>query len=374
MSKLAPRKIGIDCRLSGNTHAGIGRYIEELILRLPALEPQKEWVFFFAEQKQVSEYLKKTNSRFKNIKLVIAPIKHYSLAEQWRLPMIFAKEKLDLLHVPHFNVPLFYRGRLVVTIHDLLWHEFVGLQVTTLKPHIYFLKYLAYRLTTRIAVSKANVILVPAQTIKAVVAKYYPWAKAKIKVTTEGFSQEFAPKAPKKLAARPVSKLLIYVGSLYPHKNIEVVLKALPNLPDYQLQIVGARNVFQDQARALVKKYQVEDQVTFAGYLEDQKLKTLMDQALALVQPSLSEGFGLTGVEAMAAGLPVLASDIPIFKEIYQDGAIFFDPSQAHDFVQAVEQLEKTNRTQLAKKGQQVVSQYSWEEMADQTLAVYNSI
>lgn len=370
MSMIVSKRIGIDCRLSGNAHAGIGRYIEELILRLPKINKEISWVLFFNNKKQADEYLQKIGPHTNNLKIVIAPIQHYTLAEQLKLPQIFAKEKLDLLHVPHFNVPIFYSGKLVVTIHDLLWHEFVGLKATTLKPYLYFLKYLAYRFIAQLAIFKASLIFVPANTIKNVVHKYYPSSINKVLVTKEGFAQEFSQNLPTK-KTKPE---LLYVGSLYPHKNIEVVLKALSNLPNYHLNLVGARNIFQDQTKDLVTKYKVENQVSFLGYLTDKELKNKMSQAFALIQPSFSEGFGLTGIEAMAAGLPVISSNIPIFEEIYQDGAIFFNPHRSDDFVKAVKHLEQKDRPTIVNKGKEIVKDYSWDKMSFKTLTAYKTL
>lgn len=363
-------KIGIDCRLSGSTHAGIGRYIEELIIRLPSLAPDKFWVFFFSSSKQATEYLSKLKPKPSNFKIVIVPIGHYSLAEQFKLPKIFGEEKLDLLHVPHFNVPIFYRGKMVVTIHDLLWHEFRGLKVTTLKPILYYLKYWAYRLVTRLATHKAKLILVPAQTIKEIVSHYYPQSETKTIVTTEGFSGKFIEAKP---ATKP-SKNILYVGSLYPHKNIEVVLKALKSLPDYNLKLIGSRNIFSDQTKLEVIKLEVHKQVDFVGFLDDAALIKEMENAFALIQPSLSEGFGLTGIEAMAAGVPVLASDIPIFREIYQDGATFFDPHYPTDLVRAINVLEKIDRQAVIKRGHAVSKLYSWQKTAAATLDAYTKV
>jgi glycosyltransferase involved in cell wall biosynthesis len=369
MVDTSPRTIGIDCRLSGNAHAGIGRYIEELIIRLPLVDTKTTWVFFFFSKKQATELLEKFKQRPKNIRIVLAPVKHYSIKEQLVLPTLFQKEKLDILHVPHFNVPLFYKGTVVVTIHDLLWHEFRGLQVTTLKPYQYYLKYLAYRVITGLAIKKAHKIMVPAQTIRKIVARYYPWAKQKIVVTKEGHSQTFKPSQSKLQR----TKTFLYVGSLYPHKNISVILKALKSLPDYSLDIVGSRNIFQEQTRTIVEQLGVSSQVQFLGYLDDSELNKKLNQACALVQPSLSEGFGLTGIEAMAAGTPVIASDIPIFKEIYQDGALFFDPEYATDFVRTITTMGESDLETIIQKGKKVAQQYSWDTMTKETLNVYFS-
>lgn len=358
--------IGIDCRLGGARHAGIGRYIQNLVCRLPNQAPDIQWVLFVSEARQVSEFFE--NSQLLNVKVVLAAIPHYSLAEQLQLGGIFAREKLDLLHVPHFNVPVMYRGPLVVTIHDLLWHEYKGLGVTTLSPWKYWLKYLAYRAVTTLAISQALRILVPTQTIKDTIGKHYPNHVNKVMVTKEGASVSFNNLTS---AKQTPSKNIVYVGSLYPHKNIKLVIEALKKLPDYTLTIVGARSVFRESVERYVKTQNLDRQVIFAGYLADSALARLYHTAFALIQPSLSEGFGLTGIEAMASGVPVLASDIPIFKEVYQDAALFFDPYQVDSLVAAVEKLARSDRGQFLTKGQAVARQYSWDTMTTQTLAAY---
>ena len=352
-------KIGIDCRLSGITHAGIGRYIENLISRLPKEAPEIEWIFFYRTPDQVLPGL--------NVKWVLAPIKHYSLQEQTQLPSIFNQQKLDLLHVPHFNVPIMYPKKLIVTIHDLLWHQQRGAQVTTLKPWQYWGKYVGYKLVASQAVKKATKILVPAQTIKKTLAEYYPNSTDKIMVTHEGVDEKLLKYKDREIKRK--EKSLIYVGSLYPHKNVTLVLKALQELPDWKLTIVGSRNVFQDQTKVMAKKLGVEQQVKFAGYLKDQDLAQEIKAATVLVQPSLSEGFGLTGIEAMALGTPVLASNIPVFKEIYRNAAVYFDPKSTTSFVESL-----TKQKPTSKEMEEVVKQYSWDEMTKQTIKAYRSI
>ena len=352
-------RIGIDCRMSGISHAGIGRYIENLISRLPKEAPDIEWVYFYRHQNQIIPNL--------DVKYVQAPIRHYTFQEQTRLISIYKQEKLDLLHVPHFNAPIMYPGKLVVTIHDLLWHEQRGSHVTTLKSWEYWMKYVGYKLVASAAVKKASKILVPTSTIKKTLSNYYPKSTDKTVVTHEGVDEKLLRFKNEKVIKK--NKSLIYVGSLYPHKNVDLVLKALQDLTDWKLTIVGSRNIFQDQAKAEIEKLGIEKQVKFTGYLSDGKLAHKIKVATALVQPSLSEGFGLTGIEAMALGTPVLASDIPVFKEIYQDAATYFDPQSTTNFIQALSKL-KTDQ----KKMSEVVKQYSWDEMTKQTIETYRSI
>jgi glycosyltransferase involved in cell wall biosynthesis len=366
-------RIGIDCRLAGAQHAGIGRYIQKLVEQLVTrkYKPEVVWVLFFHDQAQAQEVLgKKFDRMSKAEQLVYIPIRHYSVAEQSQLPQVFHRAKLDLLHVPHFNVPVLYRGKLVVTIHDLLWHEYRGAQVTTLKPWQYWFKYLGYKWVAAQAVKKANLILVPAKTIQKTLERYYHKSASKIVVTKEGVDPiAVAPAVPKSQARQ-----LLYVGSLYPHKNVRLVIDSLKQLPGYTLLIVGARNVFQDQVKAYVKQHNLEKRVVFLGYVSDQELAKVYHQVEALVQPSLSEGFGLTGVEAMAHKVPVLASNIPIFQEIYGDAATFFNPKSSESFVKAVQKLATINKQTVIKRGLKQVEQYSWQRMADETFTAYQKV
>ena len=331
-------RIGIDARLSGSKHAGIGRYTENLITELLKNTSRDTYVCFFNDQEQAQSVLK-SQLENKNVSVVLTPVRHYTVAEQLQLPKLFSAHNLDLLHVPHFNIPILYTGKLIVTIHDLLWHEYKGGSVTTLSPIKYLFKYFFYRLVTRLAVTKAQKILVPAQTIKDTVIRFYPKTADKIVITKEGAHIA----NPKQLTDVPKRrKTLLYVGSLYPHKNVKLILQALPSLPNYKLLIVGSRNIFQERIQAYSKYKNIEERVEFLGYVPDSELAELYQSVSALVQPSFSEGFGLTGVEAMSFGASILASDIPIFKEIYQDVAYYFSPHSVASFIQAVHAFEQS--------------------------------
>lgn len=369
------KKIGIDCRLAGSKHAGIGRYIESLATRI-IRDKKYDWVLFFFDKNQAKEVLgqENLNKPPQNLKIVLAPITHYSLKEQINLPIIFQKEKLNLLHVPHFNIPLNYRGKMIVTIHDLLWHEQRGSSVTTLPFWKYWIKYASYKLITKHAVKKAGIILVPAKTVAETLASYYPKIKNKIVVTKEGVGEVYKKeigKTSKPLLKR--KKQFVYTGSLYPHKNLKLIIEALKKLPEYKLILVGSRNIFQKQTKKIIKKHSVEKQVEFAGFVPDLDLIKIYQESFALSLPSFSEGFGLPGIEAMAVGLPVLASNIKIFREIYQEAPIYFDPNSTKSFLLAVNTLEKQYPKQL-ELGLKVAKQYNWDKTVKETLGSYEKL
>ena len=395
---LAKKRIGIDARLSGKKHAGIGRYIENLLVRLPLEKPEIKWVYFFYDKKQLAELTQVFSQLSEKEKLgvtagdflsrfevVYAPISHYSWTEQKEMPRILEAEKLDLLHVPHFNIPLFYRGKIVITIHDLLWHEKKGLMATTLSPRVYWLKYILYRFLVGQAVKKTQKILVPTETTAKHVLHYYPRVKDKIIVTKEGFYQptpgifldsnshieeeKFSVKfdLPK--------KYLLYVGSLYPHKNIEVVLKSLSKyLTKIELIIVGSRSIFLEKTKEMVADLNLEKRVHFLGFVDDNELAKIYQRALVLIQPSFWEGFGLTGLEAMNFKTPVLASNIPVFHEVYGEAALFFDPQSSKDLAKKIEELTPELREKMIKRGEVQTQIYDWQKMTYETLRVYQQI
>lgn len=364
-------RIGIDCRLAGQRHAGIGRYTQNLVRESLQLPNQFHWVLFFSDQEQADQVLGQLKQKYTSkLTVVLAPYRHYSFNEQLQMPRLIHAQNLDLLHVPHFNIPLFYTGKVVVTIHDLLWHEYKGADVTTLPMWQYWPKYLMYRLTVGAAVKHAQKILVPAQTVADQVIRYYPQTKPKIVITPEGVEPQFFTH---QVSAKP-EKYFVYLGSLYPHKNVKVVIQALKKLPTFTLKIVTSRSVFQQQLKQAVIKEDLIKQVEFLGYQTDNQVADLLQHATALVQPSLSEGFGLTGLEAMAAGTPVIASDIPIFREVYQDHATYFDAHSPKSFVEAATAVQTTNREQSIKAARQFVQKYQWTTMAKQTVAVYETI
>lgn len=353
-------RIGIDCRLAGVDHAGLGRYIQGLVTQLLLDYPKEDWVLFLSKKQHLNLFPNTVNFAH-----VITPCQHYSLAEQWQMYRAFYKANLDLLHVPHFNVPLLYKRPFVVTIHDLLWHEQRGTYVTTLNPCIYWLKYFAYKLVVKNAVSRAQKILVPSRTVAQTVRHFYPTCHNKLVVSYEGID----------LASSPVDTLtfkkpyLLYVGSLYPHKNVELILKTLAELP-YDLVIVSSRDVFFTKFSLIIERYQLKSKVHILHQPSDPVLFSLYRHAEALIQPSFSEGFGLTGLEAMLAHTPVLASDIPVFKEIYQTGALYFNPHDLQSLLAQINILSK-EKTRLIKIGKQVVSKYSWKKTAQITYGSY---
>lgn len=374
-------RIGLDCRLGGLAHAGIGRYIEQLVGELLDLMPANQLVLFFSSTQQVRSSQIFTSAKKRGVEIILAKVAHYSFAEQVKLVKIFNDANLDLLHVPHFNVPLLYQKPTLITIHDLLWHQYQGTTVTTQPKAIYWLKYLGYRVVSSQALKKARAIMVPTKFVKTEILKRYPNYQDKITVTYEGVNTSHFKKISRGEFQKKWPSLrdpyILSVGSLYPHKNVGLILEALRDFSDLKLAIVGSRNVFQDKFKRRVKELGLTKQVEFLGFIDDAELGSIYQYSLALVQPSLSEGFGLTGLEAMMQKTRVLASDINVFREVYGDHALFFDPHSATSLSNKIKQvLRETNASRREKIGaaHHHASQFSWNKLAKQTLSLYQKI
>lgn len=368
-------KIGIDIRLWGVKHAGIGRYTEELIKNLQEVDEENVYVLFCrkADKEEIPER--------KGWRKVVADIPHYSLKEQILLPGIFSKEKLDLLHVPHFNVPILYRGKFIATIHDVLWHEFRGTDVTTLPASLYLIKHLGYRFVVNNTLHRATKIITPTNTIKNNLTERFGISPEKIAVTYEGAPVHFhisiyeSKRILEKYGIR--KPYLLYVGSLYPHKNVESIIRALKLVKEsVALVIVSSRNVFAERFMKFIEKEGAQELVKLLGYVPDEELAVLYKNAEAFVFPTLSEGFGLPGLEAMTAGTPVICSDIPVLHEVYGDAALYFNPKDANDIANKIMLIYANEKLQeeLITKGEKQAKQYSWHKMAEETLVVYDKV
>lgn len=172
---------------------------------------------------------------------------------------------------------------------------------------------------------------------------------------------------------------LLYVGSLYPHKNVETLVKALKilitnNQLPMTLTVVCGRSFFWKRFKKFIENENAQDFVKLVGYVPDEDLAVLYKNSEAFIFPTLSEGFGLPGLEAMAAGTPVVCSDIPVLREVYGDAALYFNPKNANDIASKIMQIysNKTLRSNLMAKGKERAKYYSWRKMAEETLKVYN--
>ena len=381
-----PLRIGIDARFYGGEQSkGLGRYTQKLIEHLLSIDEHNQYVIFVQEE-QFAEWEKLHGGKIHpNVNLVEAPYRWYSIAEQLFMPIKIWQHKVDFMHFPHFNVPLFYRGKFIVTIHDLIISRFPTERATTLGPMMYRIKQLAYNLVIRHAAKDAHRIITVSEYSKADIQDFFSIPADKITVTYEAVDP--FPSATdsfddyKVLQRYNIEKpYMLYVGNAYPHKNIETVLRAVATLKREnrlfaKLVLVGKDDYFYLRIKQQAWALDIEDVVQFTGFVADEDLPSLYRSAFAYIFPSRYEGFGLPPLEAMYYNTPVISSNSSCLPEILGEAALYFDYKDENGIISQIFRLydDPTLNESLRAKGQQQVQKYNWLTMAEQTLALYES-
>jgi len=377
-------KIIIDARMYGLEHTGIGRYIINLINQIDKIsfqsEDKNEYIILLRKK-----YFDSLVFKNKNIKKVLADYSHYSFKEQFLLPFQLFLLKPNVVHFPHFNVPFLWFGKYVVTIHDLIKHQSRGIKTTTHNPFIYWLKHIFYLFIVYSAVKRAKKVITPSKWWKNELIKIYNLTQDKVVVTYEGVDDKF--KFKKESSSNVLEKFkikkpfVIYTGSLYPHKNADRLLEAIIKINrekkiKLNLVLVCARNFFLKRFEKKVKDKKAESLVKLVGFVDDKDLVALYKEAEAFVFPSLLEGFGLTGLEAMSLGLPTICSSASCLPEVYGQAVAYFDPLDINDMVEKIIQVVSDDdfKKCLTKAGFKKVKEYSWNKMAKETLMIYKSV
>jgi glycosyltransferase involved in cell wall biosynthesis len=363
-------RIGIDARLWEQT--GVGRYIRNLVLNLQKIDKKNHYVLFVRNQdlESVSKVVKN-----KNWKTVEANIKWHSIAEQIKFPLLFNKEKLDLVHFPYFSVPISYQKPYVVTIHDLIINHFSTGEASTLAYPLYVGKRLSYKFIIRRAAKNARRIIVPSNATKEEIIDHLKILGKKINVIPEASDKNLKAQNPKTKIQIP-EKYFLYVGNAYPHKNLVSLIYAFNKIAkddkDLKLILVGQKDFFYQR----LEEENSSDKIVFYGKATDRELANLYSNAIALVMPSLMEGFGLPVLEAMSLHCLVVCSDIPSFREIASNSAIYFHPEDVNDIKETMKSVYLNNERYRKEKLEPAFKKsqkYSWEKAAIETLNVYES-
>lgn len=383
MEREKQKKIGIDARFYGE--AGPGRYTKNIVAHLERIDGVNKYVVFL-RQRGFDSY-KPENPNFEK---VLADYKWYSFDEQFGFLFKILKYKLDLLYVPHFNIPVLYPGKLVTAIPDLIMHTFSTERGTTLFKPYFKLKKLVYKLVVRFAVRRSKKIIVPSQTVLDEFLKYYPnVSKEKYAVAKEGIDPDIktadVSRGFEVLDKFGIKKpFLLYISSMYEHKNVPCLIQAFEILiTKYkypgQLVLVGKKDKFSENVTRLVSGMGLSERVLLPGmrdYIDDQDACAMRSECDVYVFPSLKEGFSLTPMEAQYFGKPCVISNIPIHNEVYGDSVLYFDPSSVNDMAEKINALltDEGLRQDLINRGYKNIIKYSWDKTADVTLRVFNEI
>jgi len=368
--------VGIDARMFGPSvgGGGLGRYVEQLVYGLQALDAENRYLLFLKKENE-----KLCQIRNDHFKTRLANIHWYSLQEQFSLPKIIDSANLDLVHFPHWNVPIALKTPFIVTIHDLiLLDEPASSKTTTRSPLIHLTKRIGYKVVLKRAIERSRHIIAVSEFTKESIIRHFPKISSdKITVVYEGITKLPPPASNFQL---PTSPFFLYVGNAYPHKNLEALLHAFSFFhklhPEVKLVLAGRHDIFYKRLQKELDEIDIpRETVAFVMNPSDAELSSLYSKATVYLFPSRIEGFGLPPLEAMQHGVPVISSNAGSLPEILGTAAEYFPPSDIEAMVEAMEKAINNTalRQKMIKNGHKQTRNYSWKRMAKEILDIYEN-
>ncbi|CAN5426155.1 glycosyltransferase family 1 protein [soil metagenome] len=362
------KKIVIDAR---ELRTSSGRYVERLLHYLQEVDSDLSHRYVVLLTPKDFDGWTPKSKRFEK---VICRHKEFTFGEQLGFAWQLYKLRANLVHFPFVQQPILYQKAVVTTIQDLTTLRFPNPSKNRL---VFWFKQKIYRWVILIAARKSRHIITPTEFVKDDVAKFTRTNSRKITFTHEGADSVTAK--PEELPELVDQQFIMYLGRPTPHKNLPRLIESFVELkqkhPELLLVLAGKTDSNYKRIARDVKKQGIPD-VIFTGYISDGQLRWLYEHCAAYIFPSLSEGFGLPGLEAMSCGAPVVSSNATCLPEVHGDAAQYFDPLDVADMAKAINAVltKPELRKHLVVAGKRQVSKYSWRRMAEQTLAIYKDV
>jgi glycosyltransferase involved in cell wall biosynthesis len=258
------------------------------------------------------------------------------------------------------------RYKLILTLHDVIYYQFPT------PPHqLPALQRLAWRAfhwakwPQRMRLNQADYIVTVSQTSRQLIQQ--------MRLTDRKVGVVYNAPSLAPIGLTKTRKELVYVGSFMEYKNVELLVHAMQLLPDYKLHLVS--KITPERKQELLGLAASPKQFKFWNGASDEQYNQLLGRAFALVSASRAEGFGLPLLEAMAQGVPAIATDMPIFHEVCEDAGTYFDPNSPESFAHAVHILENPmhHKTMIAK-GRTQAAKFSWDKSAQELLRIMRQL
>jgi glycosyltransferase involved in cell wall biosynthesis len=367
-------RIAIDARKLHDF--GIGTYIRNILTELSRLDRTNEYVVLCRP-----DDIDSGDVLGRNFRMVPEPAPTYSVSEQFKIPLSLARERVQLVHEPHYVLPPLVRCRSVVTIHDCI--------------HLMFPQYLPSKLahiyakgSMWSAARKANRILTVSEASKRDILRFFDVPPDKVVVIHNAIDERFL--APPDFERMDLIRqryqldhpFVLYVGNIKPHKNIERLIDAFGRArssgcpADVKLVIIGDEISKYPGLRQSVHKHKLDKHVRFLGFQPMETLAAFYRLARAFVFPSLYEGFGLPPLEAMACGTPVVTSNVSSLPEVAGGAALLVDPYDAGAIAAGICQAltDEPLRAELTARGQERARSFSWAQSVKKIHEIYMQV
>lgn len=369
-------KISIDARgINLYKGTGIGTYTENVIRELLNIDKENDYTLFWTGKDY--DFFKKSNS-----KIVFSSNRHGGFYENFYIPRYIERNNIDLHHIPQNGIGLTesYSTNSIVTLHDLIPYTL---------PETVGKKYLErfLREMPKIIDKTKGILTVSEYSKKDILKFFQGYPEEKIFVTPLAANSNFKP-LDKNVCKDFVKEnfsintpYILYIGGFSTRKNVCELILAFnqinPSLKTpYTLVLGGAVKDEGEKLVSLVESLNLQNNVIFTGYLNDNILPILYNGAEAFVYPSIYEGFGLPPLEAMSCKTAVITSNLTSIPEVTGDAAILIDPFNSEELATNLFKLLDNDelRNNLASKGYIKSLEFSWKNTAQKTLEAYNSL
>lgn len=357
-------------------------YLNQLFKHLSIIDEKNEYIIITTKRGKKALHINYKNFQVFSFKMPsLSPILRL-FWEQFCLWHILKKRKADILYSPANIGLIFHSFPTVLMIQTVAPFDLKMIK----KQNIYYqLKFNLLKILTTLSVEKARNVIFITNKAREELSHYYKLPERKTSVIYHGRSTLFRPdldynrlqEIKKKYG---LGEFILYISNIYQYKNFWELIKAFSLIkdevnPDLKLALVGKSfdNRYTESLKALVSSEKMEDRVIFFGYIPYEEVPFLYVLCKLFVYPSTCESFGMTLVEAMACGSPILASNIEPMPEICQDAAIYIDPYNPQDIAEKI-QTTLTNDTlirDLKRLSLKRASYFSWEDTAKKTLQVF---
>lgn len=371
-------KIGIDAHNLEGKRTGVGRYLFNL-LKIWAILPKEsdiKFILYFKDEIPVD--LPKSDL----FEMRLLRVKSTACFTHWNLPRGAQKDNLNILFCPAYVAPIFYRGKIALTLHDISYEA---------RPKEFNWRSPADRILlkwiSKASAKKAAVIFTPSEFSRQEVMKYYKIEPKKIMTThlavekeIRNFNREIATQEIEAIKVKYglKSNFIFYVGSIFSRRHLKEVIEAFSYLAkeknDWQLLLGGRDYTTRESVIRLAVKKNKEfgrEAILQVDFIDDNDLKLLYSACTFFIWLSDYEGFGLPVLEAMSLGVPVLTSRSSSLVEVASQATLLIENNSSVEEIHwAMKRLAEDNQllSELSRTGRRQAEKFSWQTCAEKTL------
>lgn len=403
-------KIGIDAsRANREFKTGTEWYSYYLIKNLIEIDKENKYILYL--DKPASDYFLKDlnleNNKHVKVKLLKWPFKFFWTLGRMSLEMIIARP--DVLFVPAHVMPFFFPKKSITTIHDIafirnkrlynkevvefnsnlvkrIFRVFVNI-FTRGKCKLRSSDYLNW--STKFALKRVKKIISVSNFTKKEILAHYKIKGEKIVVVHNGFIDSLYKKIDNQNEVENVlfsyglnNPYFLYAGRIEKKKNISLLIRAFNLYKERnknskeKLVLIGNIGFGYDEIKYIISEFDLFKDVVMLGWVDEKDMPHIFNGAKAFVFPSLYEGFGIPILQAMACGVPVIASDIEVLKEVGGDSPLFFDPGNEEELCSKLELVIKDEEMvkKMVESGLLRSKNFSWRKCAEETLREIKSL